>query len=201
MKRLLMGLAPGLALCTLVLGQDDPQKPFQQYFANGGTVRLMLASGDYTVRAGTSDRIFVSWKAENSRYTRDMKNIRVKAAALAGNAATIRTEGPAKHARVTIEVPPKTNLYLRMRAGDVKIEGIEGDKDIHMTAGDLTIEVAPAAYSSVHASVKVGDLKARPLGISKDGLGNSFRWSGAGKYKLDATLFAGDLTLSQPAVR
>jgi len=114
-----------------------------------------------------------------------------------GSVATIRTEGPTKRARIVIEIPARSDLYLRMRAGDVRIAGIEGNKDIHMTAGDLRIDVLPESYSHVHASVTFGDLRAHALGISKDGIGSSFEWSGAGKYILHASLFAGDLTLSQ----
>ena len=82
-----------------------------------------------------------------------------------------------------------------MRAGDVGISGIEGNKDVHLTAGDLKIDVSPETYSYVHAAVTFGDLVAHPLGISKDGIKNRLEWSGAGKYKLDASLFAGDLML------
>jgi len=83
-----------------------------------------------------------------------------------------------------------------MRAGDVRIQGIEGNKDIHMTAGDLSIELSPASYSLVNASVTVGDLRASPFRISKEGFKNSFEWRGSGEYTLRASLFAGDLTLS-----
>jgi len=84
-----------------------------------------------------------------------------------------------------------------MRAGDVRITGVEGNKDIHMTAGDLKIEMVPTSYSHVHASVTIGDLRASPLGISMDGIRNSFEWNGTGRYILDASLFAGDLTLAR----
>ena len=56
---------------------------------------------------------------------------------------TIRTKGPTTHARFTIEIPARSDIHLRVRAGDVRIEGIEGNKDVRMTAGDLHIEVAP----------------------------------------------------------
>jgi hypothetical protein len=51
-------------------------------------------------------------------------------------------------------------------------------------------------YSRAHASVTFGDLRARPIGISQDGIKSSFDWSGAGKYKFHASLFAGDLILT-----
>jgi hypothetical protein len=121
-----------------------------------------------------------------------MKKIKVHTS-VSGNVASLRTDGPTKHARIVIEVPARSDLHLRMRAGDLRVIGIEGNKDIRLTAGDLKIDILPASYSHVHASVTFGDLQARPLGISKDGIGNSFEWSGTGKYSLHASLFAGDL--------
>ena len=61
----------------------------------------------------------------------------------------------------------------------------------------MKIDMLPASYSHVHASVTFGDIQATALGISKDGIGNSFEWSGAGKYTLHASVFAGDLTLER----
>jgi hypothetical protein len=109
--------------------------------------------------------------------------------------AMIRTKGPTTHARFTIEVPARSDVHLRVRAGDVRIEGIEGNKDVRMTAGDLHIEVKPGSLRHVHASVTIGDLNARSLGIEKDGFRNSLDWFGAGQYTLDARLFAGDVVL------
>ncbi len=200
MRRLLFGFAVGLLFGSLSHGQElNNEQYLSQPFVDGGNVRLVLSSGDYTIRAGTSDKIMVRWRAENPQHAKDMRNIHVEFK-LSDSNATIRTSGPSKHAVIVIELPAESHLSLRMRAGDVRITGIEGNKDIHMTAGDLTIDVVPSSYSLVHASVKFGDLRAGPLGISKDGIANSLDWSGAGIYTLHATLFAGDLTLSKPAV-
>jgi hypothetical protein len=108
---------------------------------------------------------------------------------------TIRTKGPTTHARFTIEVPPRADVHLRVRAGDVRIERIEGNKDVRMTAGDLYIEVDPDSLRHVHASVSIGDLNARTLGIEQDGFGNRLDWFGDGRYTLDARLFTGDVVL------
>ena len=77
----------------------------------------------------------------------------------------------------------------------MRIVGIDGNKDVRMTAGDLDIDVAPDSLWHVHASVAMGDLTAHPLGIEKDGIRNSLNWFGAGAYTLDARVFAGDMTL------
>ncbi|HYR90822.1 MAG TPA: DUF4097 family beta strand repeat-containing protein [Terriglobia bacterium] len=187
MKRLFVGFVVWAAIGSLVYGQD------------GGLVRLKLSSGDYTVRPGNGDRISVHWQPnepENKKKLEEMKKIKVHVET-SGLITTIRTEGPTRHARMVIEIPARTDLYLRMRAGDVRIQGIEGNKDIHMTAGDLNIDVSPASYSQVNASVTLGDLQATPFRISKDGFKNSFEWRGYGEYTLRASLFAGDLTLRE----
>ena len=198
MKRLLMGFALGLALSSWVLAKDvGTENSLAKAFTDGGTIRLRLSSGDYTVRASTGSQIRVRWTADDLDHTHDLKKIKVLLEN-SGNSAMLRTDGPTKHVHFTIEIPAQSNLVLNMRAGDVRITGIEGNKDIHMTAGDLTIEVAPASYALVHASVKVGDLHGKAFGKSSDGLGNSLDWTGAGKYTLHATMFAGDVNLQLP---
>lgn len=197
MTRFLIGFLVGLTLGSLAQGQTpDNSNSAEQTFVEGGTVWLRLSSGDYAVRGAGSDHIAVRWFAEDSAYEADMKRIKTYID-LSSTTATIRTEGPTKHARFTIDVPARSNLHLRMRAGDVYIGGVEGNKDVRMTAGDLRIDVLPTAYSLVHGSVTFGDVRAHPLGISKGGIARSFNWTGSGKYTLHASLFAGDLTFSQ----
>jgi hypothetical protein len=197
MTRLLCGFSIGLMLNSLMIGQAVRAENWREFaFSEHGSVRLQLASGNYIVRAGSSDHVLVRWQAEEPAFEKDLKKIRVHTE-ISGNVASIQTGGPTKHARITIELPAMTNLYLRMRAGDVHVTGIDGNKDIHMTAGDLNIDVVPNSYSYVHASVTVGDLRAGVLGITKDGIGNSFDWNGPGSYTLHASLFAGDLTLGR----
>jgi hypothetical protein len=184
-----------LMLSAVAFGQpatDD--HAIERSFSEGGIVTLNLSSGDYTVRAGASDRVRVRWRADDSDHDKDMKKIEVTTD-LFERVLTIRTKGPTKHARFTIEIPGRSDLHVRLRAGDVRIEGIEGNKDVRMTAGDLRIEVVPESLRHVHASVTFGDLNAPSLGIAKDGIRNTVNWFGAGEYTLDARLFAGDVTL------
>lgn len=184
-----------LALSALTFGQpiaDD--NTIERAFSEGGIVTLNLSSGDYTVRAGAGDRIRVWWRAEDSEHAKDVKKIEV-VTDIIERVASIRTKGPTDHARFTIELPARSDVHLRVRAGDVRIEGIEGNKDVRMTAGDLHIDVQPDSLRHVHASVTFGDLKAPSLGIDKDGIKNKVDWFGVGEYTLDARLFAGDVYL------
>ena len=194
MTRALIAVA-SLALSAVTFGQpiaDD--NTIERSFAEGGIVTLNLSPGDYMLRAGAGDRIRVLWRAEGSEHDKDMRKIQV-ATDIIDRVASIRTKGPTNHARFTIELPAHSDVHLRVRAGDVRIEGIEGNKDVRMTAGDLHIDVEPDSLRHVHASVTFGDLKAPSLGIDKDGIRNRFDWFGSGEYTLDARLFAGDVTL------
>jgi hypothetical protein len=196
MKRLWISMlvvttAVSLAASDAVLDGDSVERPF----AEGGVVRLKLSSGDYRLRAGASDRVVVRWTIDDEARVRDLKKLSVDVN-VAGTTALVETEGPARHVDFTIEVPARSDVHLRMRAGDVRIDGIEGNKDIRMTAGELKIGIEPASLSRARASVTFGDLEARPLGIAKSGIKRSFKWAGTGVYTLDARLLAGDLTLS-----
>jgi hypothetical protein len=200
MTRVMLGML-GVWICgSLVSGQVViDRNRIEQPFDAGGSVRLNLASGDYDVRAGDDDRIVVRWSADDEARVKDLRKMSVDLH-VDGRTATVSTDGPTKHVRFTIEIPARSDLYLRLTAGDVEVQGIEGNKDIRMTAGDLTIGVRPGTLSRAHASVTFGDLDARPLGIEKGGIKRSFDWIGRGRYTLDARVFAGDLTLASGKV-
>jgi hypothetical protein len=96
-----------------------------------------------------------------------------------------------------IEVPEHMDLVVRVPAGNVSLRGVEGNKDVEMTAGDLTIELGRADdYAYVDTSVRAGDLHARAFRVKKGGLFRSFsRHFSPGKYNVHASLGAGNLTL------
>lgn len=163
----------------------------ERKFLSGGTVRLDLAAGEYEVVASKDDRIRVSW----DDHGKDAKvSLRIDVQA---SKATVRTETPWKDGpTIRIELPRRTNMIVRLTAGDLKIEGIEGSKDVSAHAGDVIISVGKREqYRYVKASVTVGDLTVDAFNVNKDGLFRSFEWTGKGQYELRAHLMAGDLKL------
>ncbi len=114
-----------------------------------------------------------------------------------GGQASVVTKGSDNHnLRVTIELPERTAITVRLSAGDLTIRGVRGNKDIHSWAGDVDIEVGnPDDYRSVEASVTAGDLDASAFQVSKGGLFRSFSWHGPGHDDLVVRLTAGDLRL------
>ena len=82
-------------------------------------------------------------------------------------------------------------------AGDLTLEGVTGDKDVELHAGNLVIAVGNAAdYRRADASLMAGDLTAPAFDVEKGGLFRSFEKNNpGGKYLLHAHVAAGEITL------
>jgi hypothetical protein len=117
------------------------------------------------------------------------------------NGGTLTIEGIHTHhnngVHVRIEVPWKTNLSVRMPAGDVKVEEIKGDKDINIYAGQITITSAHEwNYRSVNASVTIGEVRAPMYDADKGGFFRSLsKQSSDGQYRLHAHVMTGEIDL------
>jgi hypothetical protein len=187
----LVGLV-GLAAVGVAAGQKDEGTPLERTFSRGGRIDLRLAAADYRIQGWSEGRIRVRWTSEKPESAR-----RVRAHAdVAGSNAVIVTSAPTHHVRFTIDVPQRSDLDVTLSAGDLDVRGVEGSKTVSNWAGDVSIDVGRAdLYRSVDASVRVGDLWARPFNVSKEGILRSFTWRGSGAYSLRVRLFAGDLTL------
>jgi hypothetical protein len=118
------------------------------------------------------------------------------------NGGKLSIKGPEFHhngdgIQVKIEVPRRTNLAVRMFAGEVKVEGVKGDKDIEIGAGQITISpIHESDYRSVNASVSIGEVQARAFGVDKGGFFRSFKKKSAtGDYRLEAHVTTGQIDL------
>jgi hypothetical protein len=181
------------ALAMLLAGTVAEATVTERVFMSGGTVRLDLAAGEYEIVASKDNHIRVSWddRGKDADVT-----LRIDVNA---SRATVRTETPWKDGpTIRIELPRRTNMVVRLTAGDLRIKGIEGSKDVSARAGDVIISVGPREqYRYVKASVSVGDLTSDAFNVNKDGLFRSFEWTGTGQYELRAQLMAGDLKLDR----
>jgi len=156
-------------------------------------LRLHLRDGDYRIVASDSDDITIRTDGKNREGA---KQVRVRLKRTGDSLDVTLTHVPKRECQITIMVPRETNLFARMRAGDLSVEGVTGNKDLELLAGDLVIQGADAAdYGPVDLSVKFGDVSGGGFGSPKGTVGNSLRHDGSGKYRLHAHVFAGDLTL------
>jgi hypothetical protein len=187
----------GTALVASPLARTDQdaraKESLERTFPQNGRIRMDLSAGEYHISGNPDNRIRLEWSVRDAAQLP-----RVSARAdVHGRDASITTDGPTnKGLNVTIRVPQQADLYVRLTAGDLRIEGIEGNKDVELHAGDVRIDVGRAQdYHNVDASVWAGEIRAAPFQVHKEGLFRSFDWRGKGPYRLHAKLKAGDLRL------
>ena len=165
----------------------------ERTFSQNGRIRMDLSAGEYRISGSPDNRIRLEWSV---READQLANVHARAE-VHDRDASITTDGPNnKGFRVAIQVPRQADLHVRLTAGDLRIEGIQGNKDVELHAGDVRIDVGRAEdYNKVDASVWAGEIKADPFQVNKGGLFRSFDWRGKGPYRLHAHLKAGDLRL------
>jgi hypothetical protein len=201
MRAWLAAAIVGAALATGAVSAQDARtsSSLERPFPANGRVRMDLVAGDYHVTGSTENRVRLDWSVRDAD-----KLAKVEARAeVRDRDLRITTNGPSNNnLKFTIQVPSQSDLYVRLTAGDLTIEGIRGNKDIELRAGDLRIDVGRAEdYNKVDAGLWAGDLKASAFQVYKEGLFRSFDWTGSGPYRLHAHLLAGDLYLYSKSER
>jgi hypothetical protein len=192
-------LAVLIFACSTLVAQSPKNEiesvnksPVETAFAAGGQVNVHVCPGSITVKGTDANVVRVTY--DKARYPDN--DIKVRLETVPGDAIVRITGCTHNNFELTIEMPKSSDLFLRMFAGELKIAGITGSKDVQVHAGDVTIDVGAAAdYRHVDASVMTGDLEAPAFNVSKSGLFRSFARDGDGKYKLHAHVGAGDLNL------
>ena len=176
-----------------VEAQQPASATTSQKFISGGTVRLHLEAGGYTISPTDSDIITVTCE---HRSEQKLKQVRV-AIKPAGTTADVYVRNtPNNNFTATIEIPRRSNLWARLTAGEITVGTIEGDKDIELNAGSLVVDIPkPQDYGLREASITTGSISAPAFEENRDGLFRSFRQHGPGKYRLHVHVMAGEITL------
>jgi len=155
----------------------------------GQVLKLVLSSGDYRIEPGVSDKVVVISKSQPQQQKPHF-GIDTNS-----KEASVRVEAPKNYAAV-IQVPRNSSLKVRLNGGRLSVTGIEGDKDIESSAGDVTIDVGPPEnYGRVDASVDLGHIDAPPFQVAQDGVEQSFSRRGPGNYHLHAHVGTGEIRM------
>ncbi len=158
-----------------------------------GTIRLHLESGGYTITPVDSESIVVTCHA---RSENKLKNVRVAIKPVGTTAEVYVRNTPNNNFTANIEVPRRSNLWVRLTAGELNVGNVEGDKDLELRAGSLQVAIPhPQEYGHRDASVTTGSIRASAFDVAKDGLFRSFSQLGPGKYRLHARVIAGEIAL------
>jgi hypothetical protein len=165
----------------------------QQKFLSGGKINMHLEAGDYTIAGSESSDIVVTYRAATGEK---LKKVQVEIKVDTSEAELSVHNTPHNDFNALIEVPRHSDLWVRLSAGDLDVQDVEGNKDIESHAGDVEIALShPEEYGHRDGSVMAGSIDASAFAITKDGLFRSFRQEGSGKYSFHARLGAGDLTI------
>jgi hypothetical protein len=182
-----------LAIAPLALAGEPAANPTTITFASGGSVRLKLDKGAIEVVGTPEDKITVSWKS-----TDDDARVNVLLRQAGDKSATVAVEGPGNRVQYRVELPQQTDVVLSMNAGELRIQGLRGNLDAELLAGDLSVRVKdPNDYRLVRGSVTAGDISAKPWHVSTGGLWRSFEKEGGGKLSLKTHVLAGQITIKQ----
>ncbi len=154
-------------------------------------LRLNLDAGAIAIRPSADGQVRLRY---TGRRDQDLSRVRVRFEAQASTPELRVSNTPHEDFHLEIEVPRKVALTLRMSAGDLSLQGIEGDKDLRLQAGELKLKVEDAAaYGPVSASVWAGEVNPGPFGASKGGLFRTFSHQGPGRYAIQVKVKAGEI--------
>jgi len=175
--------------------EEKGKSPVEIDFPSGGELRLYPCPSETVIKGTDQNKIRVSFVADHST---DSSRVRVGLRA-SGNSGRVEITGcPHNNFHVTVEVPQKSGLMVRMFAGQLDIRDIKGDKDVELHFGQMDVAMGKASeYAHIDGSVNTGEVDAPAFDVSKGGLFRSFSKEGPGRYRLHAHVGAGQLSLAE----
>jgi hypothetical protein len=167
------------------------KSPIEAKFSSLGQIRMEICSSGVNVVGKDQTSIKVSYSSK-----RDDGDVRVHLRVDGSRAELQISRCPNNDFQVIIEVPKRTDLFIRIPAGQLDVDHIAGNKDLEIHAGQINVELGQTDdYRKVDASVYTGEVDAPPYQVSKGGLFRSFERKGPGEYRLHAHVAAGQINL------
>jgi len=127
-----------LLLPGLLQAQDATERSVQQKFISGAEIRMHLEAGGYTITASDLENIRVTYSARNEEQRR---RVRVEIKRNPASADVYVSDTPNGNFHATIEVPRRSNLWVRLSAGELVVEDVEGDKNLEVRAGRIQADI------------------------------------------------------------
>lgn len=182
--------------------QDKPQPlVVSRAFPLHGRVVLVVNVGDvHVVRNPDAQQIRLQIEPRQAVSAAEMQGW-IKRFEVEGDHASLELKLPRTgHSAgpVTLYVPQAASLKVDVGIGDITVAGVEGDKDLRVSVGELVLRDGnPSSYGHLETSVRVGDLKDSLFHAQQRGwLGREANFDRAGRYSLVARVGIGDLTMT-----
>ena len=162
----------------------------------GAELTIASVATEIEVVGTDQEMIHVSCRADDPNIASD---IRIQLSGSADHANLTITGDHLTHnnLHLRVEVPRKMELALQMAAGAVKVDDLVGNKDIELTAGQISISDAHDwNYKDVSASVSIGAVNAQVYGANRGGFFRVFHKTDAnGEYRLHSHVLTGQIEL------
>jgi len=167
--------------------------------ADGAKLEVKLRFGDLRVISSDDPRLSITYTTHSNHANFSRK---VEARFLVTpHDASLKLSAPRRGSvDVELRVPSRSNLHVRVSAGDLSIDPVEGSLDVETHAGDIRIKLpAHVDLGLVDASTHAGDVNA-PFGKPHGWIGSKLDYDGGGKYRIHAHTFAGDIDFERAIV-
>jgi hypothetical protein len=190
-----------LVLAPLCLANDKYSETKTQSWniADGAKLDVQLRFGDLRVVSTDDARLSISYTT-HSNHADFSRKVQARFLVTPNDAALKLTAPRSGSVDVELRVPARANLHVRISAGDVSIDPVEGSLDVETHAGDIRIKLPEHVdLGLVDASTHAGDVNA-PFGKPHGWIGSKLDYDGGGKYRIHAHTFAGDIDFEQSNV-
>ena len=149
-KMMMVALLPAVAL-SLVACRNEPAQVHREVeersftVGDAPTLRVDNFAGDVTIRGGGAGtiRLVVTRRA---RHESDLRRISVTMSQ-EGSGVTVESDKPSGLNNVSvhleIDVPAATRLAVNLGAGELLIDGVVGETDVHSGAGNIDYQGQP----------------------------------------------------------
>jgi hypothetical protein len=183
---LVISVIPGLASTHTQVLESPP----------GGSLWFRLRGGDLHIKRGTDLQHIVVRYTPDPKKPELEKEVQVRSR-LHGWQVQVEVRAPMSlSVDVEVEVPSPISLEVHLTGGDLTVEGVEGDKNLRLFAGDLKVDVGTLEnVRDAEVSVGVGDVSVPPIGEVHGWLGHTWKYQGGGQYHLYAHAGFGDVSL------
>src|SRR5437588_4930417 len=111
-----------LSLALVASAQRQSGKNTEQNFAPGGKVEMHLTAGDYEIIGTDASKIHVTYTADQG------DEVTVSTETHNGSAKLTVESRSSNNLHVRIELPKRTDVTVRLSAGDLRVKGLVGNK-------------------------------------------------------------------------
>ena len=192
--RLVGFIAAGLAISAIpTLGATHTQV---LECPAGGSLWFRLRGGDVHITRGTDPEHIVLRYTPDPKKPEEEKKVQIRSY-VHGSQLRVEIKAPISlSVDAEVEAPSPLSLEVHMTGGDLTVEGVDGDKNLQLFAGDLKVDVGTLQkVRNAEVSVGVGDVDVPPIGQVHGWLGHTWKYQGNGPYQLYAHTSFGDASL------